>query len=722
MPDKSPISWLKKQTDPSVKNVATELTDEKLSEIGQEVVKNYNIDLQSRAEWEDRTDKAMKLAKQVFEKKTFPTGEDASSVKYPILAEAAINFAARMFPEVLKGTDIAKCAVTGDDPDNSKQERSERISIHLNYQLTKVMKEWLPDKDQALHTLPIVGGFCHKSYFDASMGRNVSELVSLKDYVVNQNANRHKLRRETHRYWFYKNDLLEKMRSGLWIDLGNQLGEGNKPEDQGETDQGHEIIEQHCFYDLDGDEYKEPWIITVHKATAKVLRVVARYEQTDISTNDEGEIVRIAPTDYFTLYRFLPDPDGGFYPIGLGHLVYFLSESIDTILNQLIDAGTLANRAGGFISSGVKLKGGKQEVSPFRWQFVKVSGVKLRDAIFPVPVRDPSPVLFQLLGLLIEATKGLANIRDVLSGDASKMGADVSPTTVMAMVEQGLKVYTGIYKRFYDALTEELRKLYRLNAIYLDKTETFRVAGKPIQVGQVDYQEGDLEVLPVADPNMATDMQRRLQAQALLAATGRPGLNEIEITRRYVHSLNTGENDKLLISDKQMRGEEQMPPMPPNPKMMMAMAQAKLLEARAAQMAEKAKESQAKIMEAGLRFRMDSAKFQMELQKLEAEIGNIRADTMYKLANADDEGRADGMEVYHREMDLLENKLKNDIAMAQAAAAQMQGQPGQPQGQGGGNAGTGKPGNVQGMAARPGDAEVPQGNAGGQGGVAGPPV
>ena len=200
------------------------------------------------------------------------------------------------------------------------------------------------------------------------------------------------------------------------------------------------------------------------------------------------------------------------------------------------------------------------------------------------------------------------------------------------------------------------------------------------------------------------------------------GLNEIEITRRYVHSLNTGENDKLLISDKQMRGEEQMPPMPPNPKMMMAMAQAKLLEARAAQMAEKAKESQAKIMEAGLRFRMDSAKFQMELQKLEAEIGNIRADTMYKLANADDEGRADGMEVYHREMDLLENKLKNDIAMAQAAAAQMQGQPGQPQGQGGGNAGTGKPGNVQGMAARPGDAEVPQGNAGGQGGVAGPPV
>ncbi len=659
MPEPKKTSWLTSVIGNA--NVADEIDESVLGTIGMEVVKNYDLDVASRADWERKTEAAMNLAKQVREPKTLPSGDPCSNVKFPILTDAAIQFAARAYPELIKGTDVAKCQVTGRDTDNVKQDRADRIGIHMSWQLLKQMPEWSIDMDQALHTHPIIGGFCKKTYYSESLGRNVSELISLNDYVVNQNADRHNLRRESHRYWYYQNDLLEKMRSGLWLEY--DLGEGSKKEDQGDTDIGHEIIEQHCFYDLDDDGYKEPWIITVHKVSTKVLRIVARFEEKDIKYNKKKEIVRIEPEKYFTVYRFFPDPAGGFYPLGLGQLLEPLNEAINTLLNQLIDAGTLANRAGGFIARGVNLKGGRHEVSPFKWQFVEVaSGANLRDAIFPIPVREPSAVLFSLLGLLIDATRTLANTRDVLSGNAASLGKDASPTVVMAMIEQGLKVYTGIYKRFYDSLTEELRKLYRLNAIYLQPEESFVVSGEPYQVGQEDYREGDLEVLPVADPNMATDMQRQMRAQVLLKMSGRPGMNEVGLTRIAVKSLNSGEEDKVLLSDGVLKGEEPPPYKPmPNPAVMMA-------QAKMADVEIKAKKQTADLEEAAAKFRLDADRHQMELIALRAKIENLAADTMLKLATAEAKEAGQQLAEYKTQMDLLGQEVDRRLAMAQDLA------------------------------------------------------
>ncbi len=495
---KSSLPWLQASIDKD--NIAVGMDEYVLNGIGDEVVRHYDIDIASRADWETKTQNAMKLAKQVRETKSTPW-VNASNIKYPLLTEAAIQFASRAMPELIKGSDIVKCEVTGDDPGDIKQERANRIAVHMSWQIDKQMPEWIPDKDRALHTHPIVGGFVMKSYFN---DRNVSELINLEDYVVNNNANRNRLRRESHRYWYYKNDILEKMRSGLWLD--QDLGDGTRADDQGQDDIGHEIIEQHCFRDLDGDDYKEPYIITVHKQTGKVLRIKARFDENGIKVNKKGEIVKIDPISYFTLYEFIPDPAGGFYPMGFGQLLEPLNESINTLLNQIVDSGTLANRAGGFIARGVRFRGSKLDFSPFEWNMVEVEGTTLRDAIFPLPVREPSAVLFSLLGLLIQSAKDTANIKDVLTGEAKSLGANASPNTVMALIEQGMKVFSGIYKRFSRSLTEEFRKLYRLNAIYLEETESFRVAGKPYQIGQADYLMEDLEVLPVADPNMATDM------------------------------------------------------------------------------------------------------------------------------------------------------------------------------------------------------------------------
>jgi chaperonin GroES len=658
-------------------NLAEGMDDYVLSKIGGEVVRLYDLDFNSRSEWETKSEAAMKLAKLTFEQKTFPLGDPASSVKFPLIAEASIQFAARAYPEIIKGSDVVKCNVTGDDPTNQKQGRADRISCHMSYQLLKQMTEWEADKDRALHTYPIVGGFTNKSYFSPSLRRNVSELVYLEDYVVNQKSKR-PVRRETHRYWYYSNDIQEKMRSGLWLE--QDLGTGDKPDDQDDTDIGHEILEQHCFYDLDEDDYKEPLIITVHKKTSKVLRIVSRYDKKGIVINKKGEVVRIDPVHYFTMYEFLPDPAGGFYPLGFGQLSGPSAEAIDSIINQTIDAGTLANRAGGMIARGVRFKGGRNEVNPFEWKFVETSGVSLRDSIFPLPVREPSAVLFQLLGLLIQANKEVMNIKDVLTGQAGSLGKDASPTTVMALIEQGLKVFSGIYKRLYRCLTAEFRKLYRLNSIYLDETESFRVAGKPYVVGLSDYQEEDLEVLPVADPNLASDMQRRLQAQVLVSFSGRPGLNELEVTRLAVKSLHIEQGgDKLLLTDGQMSGEEPLPfKKPPDPRLVIAQA--------------KMQEGQAKVHEAGMRFQLDVDKHLLELEELKARIENLRADTIKKIAEASDVAGADAMELYKADMARLdaEIQLKTKVSM-EMTGRQGQGGQMQVQGQSPGSQPTGSP-------------------------------
>jgi chaperonin GroES len=645
-------------------NLAVDLDDDVLNAIGDQVVKEYDLDLASRATWEEQTENAMKLAKQIKEDKSVPW-DQASNVKYPLLTEAAIQFASRAMPELIKGSDIVKAEITGDDPDGSKDARAKNISVHMSWQLDKQMPEWVPDTDRALHIHPIMGGFVRKSWFSRALGRNVSELVLLQDYVVNQKANKNRLRRESHRQWYYQNDILENMRSGLWIE--HDLGTGTNPDDQGEEDVGHEIIEQHCWYDLDGDRYKEPYVATVHKQTGKVLRILARFDENGIRINAKGEIVKIIPVSYFTLYEFIPDPGGGFYPLGFGQLAEPLNESINSIINQLIDSGTLANRAGGFFARGVRFKGSKLDFSPFEWKPLDVSADDLRKSIFPLPVREPSPVLFQLLGLLIQSAKDTLNIKDVLSGETRALGANASPTTIMALVEQGLKVFSGIYKRFYRSLTEEFRKLYRLNAIYLDETESFRVSGKPYQAGRVDYQEDDLEVLPVADPNMASDMQRRLQAQALLQVSGRPGVNEVEITRRYVKALHLPEEEKLLLTDGQIQGAEPPPyPKPPVPQMVIAQA--------------KAQEGQAKVAEAGARFKLDVDKHQLELQEIQAKIENLKANTLRTLADASDIANADAMERYKAEMDRLgaEVQMKAKIAMEMTQRQAAQGAGGAP--------------------------------------------
>ena len=225
------------------------------------------------------------------------------------------------------------------------------------------------------------------------------------------------------------------------------------------------MIEQHLYLDLDGDGYQEPYVAIVHKASKQLLRLVPRFFTSSIEFSKDDKILSIKAEQYFTKYPFIPSPDGGFYDLGFGVLLGPLNSSINTIINQLIDAGTMANTAGGFLGRGIKIKGGNSSFAPNEWKPVESSGDDLRKSIVPLPVREPSQVLFTLLSLLINYGERIGGSVDILVGQ--NPGQNTPAETSRTMAEQGMKIFSGIFKRTYRSLRDEFRKQYRLNHLYL---------------------------------------------------------------------------------------------------------------------------------------------------------------------------------------------------------------------------------------------------------------
>lgn len=699
--------WL--LTAPNKPNLANDLTEQELSALAQDVIRSYDIDRQNRKEWDDQSQRALKLAKQVLEKKNKPW-PGASNVKYPLITVATIQFAARAYPEICKGSKIVKCQITGDDvkqkqlpplqlqpgqpptgptipqggalmlqafqqgsqdgmmppkpggqnqsgqqqmlsfppsQESSKQQKASRISAHMNWQLTQQMSDWEADMDCLLHVLPVVGQCYKKTYFSAQDNYNCSELVLPDDCVVSKGRSRDlkKARRITHRLWIYTNDAVEKFRNGSW----KETDLGQAPTTDNDTDAPHELLEQHRWDDLDGDGYKEPYIVTVHRVTAKVVRVAARWIPDNVEFSSPGKVSRIIPDHYFTHYGFIPNPDGSINYLGFGQLLEAINESVNTTINQLHDGGTAYTSSGGFIGRGVKLRGGTFSFTPNEFKLVDCPGGQLKDNIVPLPVKEPSIVLFQLLGFLVQASKEISSIQDILTGDA-KLAANMPVGTAMALVEQGLKVFTGIYKRIYRSLSEEFKKLYNLNARFLEPEESFFISGHPEQfINRSDYTANDTLVMPVADPELSSDMQRLLKAQALKEVSGRPGLNEIEVSRRLIRSIRPENMEELLLTDGQIAGREPTPWQPPPP------PQQVLAQAKAQRMMQQAQEAQ-------IRLQMDMLKFKLEVQELEAKITNVKADSILKLAKAEDEVRGDYVEMLKQEIDIITREVEQKVA------------------------------------------------------------
>lgn len=587
-------------------NLAESIDEEELKKMGNEVVRGFEDDLQSRASWDEQNTEWMKLALQIKETKTSPW-PNAANIKYPLLTTAALQFSARAYPSLVPSFDIVKAKPIGKavkqamapvpqqppqgpgvpgmgmpPPGNPQpegpdlQEMADKISTHMSFQVLYEMPDWEEDMDKLCLVLPIIGCAFKKTYYSPLKGYNCSELVLPKDLVVNYwTKSLETASRKTHRLWYTPNEFLERQRVGLWKEYEDvKFGPGaNVPDDYKEkqdihkitipsedSDTPRQVLECHTFWDVDEDGYKEPYIITVDYETHKVLRVSPRFRAKDvmISPKDPKKVAKIKPVEYFTKFSFIPNPDGSFYDLGFGLLLGSINAAANTMLNQLTDAGTLSNLQSGFLAKGLRLgKSGDYRFEPGEWKPVNNTFDDLKKGIFPLPVREPSDVLFKLLGMLVQSGKELASIAEIFTGKMP--GQNTPASTTMATIEQGLKVFTSIYKRVYRSLGKEFEKLFELNLIYLDEGEhqyAYEKDGVMIDetINSQFYKDAKVKIVPAADPNMVTDTQKLIQLQSMMEMAQFGSLNTQELTRRGLEIHGIPGIAKLM---------EMPPPQPP---------------------------------------------------------------------------------------------------------------------------------------------------------------
>jgi len=539
-------------------NLAADLSDDKLIEIGNDVVIGYETDLESRKPWEKDLKNWTELALQVASDKTFPW-PNAANIKYPLLATAAMQFAARAYPTLIPSNGkVVKCKVIGSDPTGEKSMRAFRVSTHMSYQVMEQMDGWEEDMDKLLIALPISGTCFKKTYWDSSKQQNCSKLVLPKSLVVNYWTRcLEDAERITEVFYLSKRKVKERQNLGIFIDA--ELGDPQTPADDVTTSINrsfqrasdfdettpYTILEQHTYLDLDEDGYAEPYIVTVEAESNKVLRIVPRFSEADVLMDDKQNVVSIEAVQYYTKYGFIPNPDGGFYDIGFGRLLGPLNNSANTIINQLVDAGSLSNLQAGFIGKGLRIKMGETRFQPGEWKAVNAVGDDLKKQIFPLPVREPSQVLFNLLDLILKSGKELASVAEIFVGKMP--GQNTPATTTMASIEQGMKVFTAVYKRVYRSLTSEFRKIYKLNQQYMNPEEYISILDNPIP--QEDYKGPEDDIIPGADPSAVSSQEKQQKVQAVMQLLNLGTINPMAATLMYLeaHEIPEAEIKKLAM-------------------------------------------------------------------------------------------------------------------------------------------------------------------------------
>lgn len=560
------------------KNIAEDLEDndpDVLVKMGNSVIEWFDEDEGVRKEWLDKTDEWIKLATQVVERKTYPW-PNAANVKYPLLTIAAMQFAARAYPALVPGPKLISGLVLGKDEDGKKSLSAERVGTHMSYQVMFEMEDWEEEMDKLCFILPLVGCVFKKTYYDALKEINCSELILPQDLVIDYYAKSvETASRKSHILYKTQNQIEERIRNNTWLDIEfgqpqtdtsskqafNEINLVKEPKVTSATP--HKFIECHTTWDLDEDGYEEPYIITVHYATKKVVRIVARFSEESIKTekDEKGKdvICKIIPDEYFTKFSFLPNPSGAIYDLGFGLLLGGINEAINTLANQLIDSGTLNNLAAGFLGRGIRMRAGQSRFQPGEWKPVDFTGDDIKKHIFPLPTKEPSEVLFKLLELLDANGNKVASVAEIFVGKMP--GQNTPATTTMASIDQALKVFTAIHKRIYRALAKEYYKLYKLNAIYVDQTVFFTLnspqGNLPKEVYPQDYDMKNISVKPNADPNMVSSSQKMMKMQQMEPLLKLGTIQPLEFTKRYLEAMEEENIPQLLNTKSQPSPEQQ---------------------------------------------------------------------------------------------------------------------------------------------------------------------
>ena len=550
-------------------NLVEFLDDSDLGRLAMDVISSIKGDKESRSEWEKTYVDALKYLGMKFDDTRSQPFEGSTGVIHPILAESVTQFQSQAYKELLPPKGPVKTEIVGArTPEVENQ--AERVAEFMNYYLMNVMQEFDPELDMLLFYLPLAGSAFKKVYYDTTLNRAMCKFIAPEDLIVPyESTDLTSAERVTHVLSMSKNEIKKQQLSGFYanIDLkGDSFSldrdeieeqidkiEGLKPGYRESRD--HVVYEVHTILDLPGFEdvddagrptgLKLPYIITVDETTTQVLSIRRNYAETDPLKNK---------INYFVQYKFLPGL--GFYGLGLGHMIGGLAKASTSILRQLIDAGTLANLPAGFKARGMRIRDESEPLQPGEFRDIDSTGASLRDNLIPLPIKEPSNVLMQLLGLLVQSGQRFASIADMQIGD---MNQAMPVGTTVALLERGTKVMSAIHKRLHYSQRVEFQLLAQVFSEYLPPSYPYATGTGVQEVLNADF-DGRVDVVPVSDPNIFSQSQRITMAQELLTMVqsnpeihGPMGI--YEAYRRMYAALGVDDVDKLL----------QPPQLPPPP-------------------------------------------------------------------------------------------------------------------------------------------------------------
>lgn len=520
-------------------NLAGSLDEGILDELAEQVMSDFETDEASMADWKEKMEQALDLAMLVKGDKNTPW-QDASNIRYPLITSAALQYNARAYPAIVPSTDIVRVAVFGEDRDAQKANRAQRVGEFMSWQLKVDSREWERGTDQITLQLPIIGDVFRKLWYDPAKGRIRSQVrLPGKHIVINNNCTTlASAPRVSDQIKLYPHQIDSNMRSGRFVEFEYHVSGSDKQEPQ-------EFIEQLCRFDLDGDDYAEPYVVTVHKDSRTVVRVLTAWNLDTVRIKG-NQIVEAEPADYLTHYQFLPSMDGGFFGTGLGILLGDISETVNSTLNMLMDSGHLSSLGGGFIGAqNFRVKGGVTRLRPGEYKQVNFMGDDIRKGIVPMQFPGPSDVLFSVLGMLIDSGREIASVNEILTGDSGQANLPVG--TVMALIDQGMQVFTASYKRIYRALLDEFEMICRINARHLSpqRYNAFFDGEEQFDPAQ-DFNLADMDIQPVADPNSVTSMQKMGRAQFLLEMANMGRIDPMAATMRVLDAAQIDSPEELM--------------------------------------------------------------------------------------------------------------------------------------------------------------------------------
>ena len=531
-------------------NIASDLDDQILKTISHTVIDNFQADKESRGEWDSMFERGFDLLGLKLEDATEPF-EGACTAVHPLLIESAVKFQAKASQELFPSGGPVKAQILGNQSVD-KQEQANRVQNFMNYQLTEQMPEYFDEFERMLFHLPLIGSAIKKVYYDAGIERPVSEFVPIDQFYVSYYAsNLRKADRYTHVIYRNPVDMQKDIEAGIYSDI--ELPEASYPNQSNlseklntimgisptaEHDPQYVLLEQHLHLDIPDPECQEgefaPYIVTVEQESRQILSIRRNYRAGD--TNKEKRM-------HFVHYKFVPG--FSFYGLGLIHFLGNLTMTATAAMRSLVDAGQFANLPGGFKAKGVRMVGDNEPIAPGEFKEVEATGIDLQKAIVPLPYKEPSSVLYNMLGFVTAAGQKFADSTEQIVSDAASYGP---VGTTMALIEASSKFFSGIHKRLHKSQRDEFKIIAEIDYDYLPAQYPYDVPNASREIFKKDF-DGVVDVIPVSDPNIPSNAHRMMLANMALqmAQQSPPGMFNLEaLNRTILNAANMPNIEEIL--------------------------------------------------------------------------------------------------------------------------------------------------------------------------------